>query len=36
MGHFVKVFPGLFALSPVFATLRDEIAAGGASANGGR
>jgi protein tyrosine phosphatase (PTP) superfamily phosphohydrolase (DUF442 family) len=36
MGHFVKVFPGLFALSPVFATLREEIAAGDGSANGGR
>jgi protein tyrosine phosphatase (PTP) superfamily phosphohydrolase (DUF442 family) len=25
MGHFVKVFPGVFALSPFFATLREEI-----------
>ena len=35
MGHFVKVFPGLFALSPTFATLREEVAAKDASANGG-
>jgi len=27
MGHFVKVFPGIFDLSPVFATLRQETEA---------
>jgi protein tyrosine phosphatase (PTP) superfamily phosphohydrolase (DUF442 family) len=27
MGHFVKVFPAVFALSPVFATLRQETGA---------
>ena len=36
MGHFVKVFPGLFALSPTFATLREEVAAADASGAGGR
>ena len=27
MGHFVKFFPGVFALSPIFATLREETGA---------
>ena len=36
MGHFVKVFPGIFALSPTFATLREEVEARDTSASGGR
>jgi tyrosine-protein phosphatase SIW14 len=33
MGHFVKVFPALFDLSPIFAKLRQEIEMGWVSVN---